>query len=442
MVRLFYRVYRLASAIRHRLPRTFTRSGQLVLAGMLIAGSIGADMDRTVAYQAFALQFCLLASALVCRRFFRADLRVQRNLPRFASVGHPFCYTVAVSNASAKTLRDLELFEDLSDPRPTRQEFGERWRSSRQRLSGKLKKDAHYQDLEFRRAIIEPVTLPTLTAHGSAEAPIQIHPLRRGVLRFEGVSIGRPEPLGLARGFKRLPLPQSVLILPRRYSLPSLSLGGTRKYQRGGIALAASVGESEEFITLRDYRPGDPLRHIHWRSWARTGQPIVREFQDEFVPRHALVLDTFASAAQDEAFEEAVSLAASFACTVEAQESLLDLLFVGPQAICFSTGRGLGQAQQALEILASVQRNPEGSFKSLHRLVREHASLVCSCVCVFVAWNDERRAVVEELRGQGLPVLTLVVAPQPKHFLPDPNVHFCEPGHIAEGLAKLEEMKG
>src|SRR6185503_17667402 len=138
--------------------------------------------------------------------------------------------------------------------------------------------------------------------------------------------------LGWYRGFLRLSLPQTVLILPKRYVLSDIDLPGTRQYQQGGVTLAAAIGESEEFISLRDYRPGDPLRHIHWRSWARTGQPIVREYQDEFIPRHALILDTFASVPQEEAFEEAVSIAASFACTVETQESLLDLLFVGPKA--------------------------------------------------------------------------------------------------------------
>ena len=90
------------------------------------------------------------------------------------------------------------------------------------------------------------------------------------------------------------------------------------------------MGDSEEFVALRDYRPGDPLKRIHWRTWARIGRPVVREYQDEFFVRHALVFDTFLSAPTP-AFEEAVSVAASFACTVGTQESLLDLLFVGPR---------------------------------------------------------------------------------------------------------------
>jgi len=93
----------------------------------------------------------------------------------------------------------------------------------------------------------------------------------------------------LFRAFARVPLPETVLILPKRYPLPDLALRARATNQRGGVALAAAIGESEEFVSLRDYRPGDPRRHIHWRSWARTGRPIVKEFQDEFFVRHALI---------------------------------------------------------------------------------------------------------------------------------------------------------
>ncbi|MCK7478688.1 MAG: DUF58 domain-containing protein [Candidatus Moduliflexus flocculans] len=88
-------------------------------------------------------------------------------------------------------------------------------------------------------------------------------------------------------------------------------------------------------MSLRDYRQGDPLRHIHWRSWAKTGKPIVREFEDEFFVRHALVLDTFTDHPQSAVFEEAVAVAASFACTLNTQDSLLDLMFCGSRGLLF-----------------------------------------------------------------------------------------------------------
>ena len=97
--------------------------------------------------------------------------------------------------------------------------------------------------------------------------------------------------------------------------------------------MAAGVGESEEFVALREYRRGDSLRRVHWRSAARRGELIVKEYQDEYFVRHALVLDTFCEASRDALFEEAVAVAASFACTVPDQDSLLDLLFVGPKTV-------------------------------------------------------------------------------------------------------------
>ena len=212
------------------------------------------------------------------------------------------------------------------------------------------------------------------------------------------MSIAWPDPFGLFRSLFNIPCPQSALILPKRYPLPRLPLPGTMKYQQGGVALASSVGESEEFMSLRDYRPGDPLRRIHWRSWAKFGKPVVKEFQDEFFVRHALILDTFGSLGESEVFEEAVSVAASFACTVQSQDSLLDLMFVGPQAFCFTAGRGLAHTEQMLEILASVAICRDKPFSSLRHLVMEHVGALSGCVCVFIAWDEERKIWHTSLR--------------------------------------------
>ena len=199
------------------------------------------------------------------------------------------------------------------------------------------------------------------------------------------------------------------MILPKRYPLPPIALPGAMRYQEGGVALAANVGRSEEFVALREYRHGDPLRHIHWRSWAKVGKPIVKEFEDEFFVRHALVLDTFDDEPNSEVLEEAVSVAASFACTVLTQESLLDLLFVGNQSYCFTAGRGLAHADQMLEILASVKNCADKKFETLEQLVLNHVAVVSGCICVFQKWDEARKNFVEKLRELGVPLLVLVV---------------------------------
>ena len=232
---------------------------------------------------------------------------------------------------------------------------------------------------------------------GETEVPVELTPLRRGFLRFNGVTLARPDPFGLFRSFVRTSVAQTVLILPKRHLLPPIALPGTMKYQEGGVALAANVGRSEEFVALREYRHGDPMRHIHWRSSAKTGEPIVKEFEDEFFVRHALVLDTFDDEPHGEILEEAVSVAASFACAVLTQESLLDLLFVGNQSYCFTAGRGLAHADQMLEILASVTNCADKPFATLEQLVLNHIAAVSGCICVLQRWDDARKNFVEKI---------------------------------------------
>ena len=466
MTRLRYRLYRLVSGLRYWVPRRFTPAGMLALAAAMVSGAIGIDMDQTVAFQAFAFVVCLLAVSMAAAFFFRGKFSLRRVLPRFGSVEQAFTYAVRLRKLSGRARRDLELLEDLADPRPTLAEFS-RYLRQRSRGSSFRILLTFPPALNQRAAVVRPAPLPPLTVRGEADARVEVVPLRRGPLRFEGVTVARADPFGLFRSFVRVPLAETVLILPKRYPLPDITLPGTRSYQRGGVALAAAIGESEEFVSLRDYRPGDPRRHIHWRSWARTGRPIVKEFQDEFFVRHALILDTFlpsprdgqrqgaltssergtrnAELNQSAAFEEAVSVAASFASTVGTQESLLDLMFIGPQAVCFTTGRGLGQAEQALEILAAVQPCADKPFRALEELVMRHADAVCGCVCVLLAWDEPRRELVRKLEARGLPVMVLVIVDvgEVQEFRAvhsenaSENFHVLEAGKVAEGLQRI-----
>jgi hypothetical protein len=120
---------------------------------------------------------------------------------------------------------------------------------------------------------------------------------------------------------------------------------------------------------------------------------------------------------------------------------LLDLLFVGPQAYSFTAGRGLAHADQMLEILASVRVCQDEAFGKLEHLVVQHAGAVSGCICVLLAWNDERRRLLEKLAGLGVPTMVLlVVEPGMKPDLsrePFGDIHVLEAGRIEEGLAKL-----
>ena len=287
-----YWSYRHSSGLWHWTSRRFTLAGLCVAGGWFVAGAVGVDIENTVTYQAFALLFAFLVFAFASSFFFRAKFSVTRLLPRFGTAGQPLHYQIQVKNLAAKKQIGLTLLDDLADPRPDFDEWLE-FQLAESRRIRPFRMSQRRTRNPFRVATMKAASVPPLLPRGESAVPMELVPLRRGVLRFTGVTVARCDPLGLFRAFRRVALPQKVLILPKRYPLPPIALPGAMKYQEGGVALAANVGASEEFVALRDYRDGDPLRHIHWRSWAKIGKPITKEFEDEFFVRLALVLDTF-----------------------------------------------------------------------------------------------------------------------------------------------------
>jgi hypothetical protein len=443
--KVLYRLYRLASGRWYWLRRRFTRVGLAVLGALIFAALLAPDTDNNVIYQALPLLLYLLVVAVCWSRWFKARFAAIRLLPRFGTVGCPLNYRILVKNLSPKTCRGLTLLENLADPRPSLEEFLA-LELAEQRAIRSFRFSARQHATPFRPPTVKEASVPPAAPNEEVEVRVELTPFRRGVLRFTGVTLARADPLGLVRALATLPRAQTVLILPRRYPVAALALPGTAKYQEGGVALATSVGQSDEYVALRDYRHGDPLRHIHWRSWARVGRPVVKEFEDEFFVRHALVLDTFSGHPYSEVFEEAVSVAASFACTLPTQESLLDLLFVGPQSYCFTTGRGVAHVDRMLEILASVRACTDQPFSALEHLVLSHVEVVSGCICVLVAWDEARRSFVGKLRALGVPVRVFVIVqpglsqlldPGPLRDEPD-RFSMLEAGQVEAGLAQLK----
>lgn len=439
LFRWFQRVYRINAAATRWFRRRLTPAGYFALAGLLLT-SAAANSEQTLALQAFFLIVAMLGLGMLTAPFFRFSGRIHRTPPRFATAGEPFPVRVRLTNLTTKTQSGLEYLEHLEEspiPAPELQAQRSRPRSVRRFHS------IPRPSIQSARSRMVPV--PTLPPKGHAEFQIEVVAYRRGPLVLAGGYIARPDPIGLFRALVHIPEPRTTLILPKRYPLPPLDLPGKNQYQRGGVALASGVGEAEEFVALRDYRRGDSMRRIHWRSTARLGKLVVKECQDEFLVRHALVLDTYCPPERDGLFEEAIAVAASFACTVPDQDSLLDLLFVGASAVCVTTGRGVGQPEQLLEALATAKPRRDADFEELQSLVLRHLPSLGGAILVFLIWNDARRALVRKLRALGLPTLVLLVVPP---FSTDPIAAsssedrpnqwaLLEAGRIAEGLQEL-----
>jgi uncharacterized protein (DUF58 family) len=358
-------------------------------------------------------------------------------------------YALVLRQRSARAQTGLAAREALADPRPTAAAFAAA-REPHEARRNRFDRAVGYPRWIWLvrrnvRAEAREQPVPALPPAGAVEVTAELTPRRRGYLDLAAVMLSRPDPFGLFKAQRRIPAPQRLLVLPRRYPVPPLTLPGARRFQPGGVSLAGSVGDSEDFVSLRDYRPGDPLRRIHWRSWARTGRPIVKEHQNEFFVRHALVLDTFTGPERLPHLEAAVSVAASFAVAVPTQESLLDLMFVGDRAYTFTAGRGVGHVDRMLEVLACVEACPAQPFAALARAVATREAELSGCIVVLVDWDEPRRAWLRDLAARGMPVLALIVtgpgdapvAADDLAGLRDVAVHPLPMGRLAEALDGL-----
>jgi len=443
--RLIYIALRAVSALDHWLRERLTAGGWLALGAACAAGAAGIDTNQGSSLQAAMLLGALLLLALGASLFFRTRVSIERELPRYATAGEPFSYSVAVANLASRALSGVAVVEAFRDPRPPYAD----WKRARE--PGEERRNWFDRNVGYFRWrwLIERATpetpsaapLPEVAAGARETLRLTLKPRRRGRIELAGLVLNRSDPLGLVKGLVRVALPGRVIALPRRYRLPRLSLPGRRKHQPGGVSLASSVGDSEEFLSLREYRPGDPLQRIHWKSFARTGRPIVKEFQDEFFERHALVLDTASRRGEDEAFEDAVAVAASFVHNIETQECLLDLLFVGNEVHHSTVGRGQLHAEQMLETLAGVGASEPAGFERLGRAVLGQCAQLSSCILVLVAWDDARRALAERLAANGVEVRAILVcAPEDAPRETPAWLLVVHPGAVEAGLARLERM--
>lgn len=408
------RAFRLAWRLSRWSATRFTPAGRVVAAAALAAGVLSVDTTRTVAFEVFALALALLACAWLPTLRWRPGLRIERLLPEWAAVGMPLHYRIRLPGGGAGDadwqVRDEleEAFADRAAVRRSREDLGG---NLFDRRVGYPRWVALSELLRGGRA--EPAPVVPARGAGAREAVVTLTPLRRGVIRFARTRVLRPDVLGLMHAVATCPSPQSLLVLPARHPVPRIAPATGRRHRVGGAQPVPAVGESQEFLQLRDYRAGDPPRRIHWPSSARAGRLVVRETGEEYFARLALVVDSFAGPDDDLAFEAVVSAAASLAQGLELGDTLLDLMFVEDRAVVVTAGRDGGRRAGLLRELALLAPAPGRSFDVLGDAVLARAEEVSACIHVLLAWDAQRARLVERLHARGIAQLVLVTGPVP-----------------------------
>jgi uncharacterized protein (DUF58 family) len=259
-----------------------TRGRSLIAAGLacIACGLILAQRDL-LRVGCLLVALPIVAVVLVSRR--RLTLRASRSVShsRFR-VGDEITASVSVTGTSVFTMGGLMLEDTL--PRQA--------------------------DGVFR------FTVDTLHPQETRAVTYQLPPLPRGRYEIGPLTLRLVDAFGLVELHRSFETTSPIVILPAVTPLTTATLPTAREGVGDAGSRALGISGIED-ISIREYRLGDDLRKVHWRSTARTGQMMVRQDEQPWDGEVSLVIDDRASAhrgtGMDSSFEWTVAAAASIA---------------------------------------------------------------------------------------------------------------------------------
>jgi uncharacterized protein (DUF58 family) len=213
------------------------------------------------------------------------------------------------------------------------------------------------------------VLFPYLASRSSCGAVYEGSPPVRGRYVFGPLRLTTFFPLGLVRHRRWIDLPAELVVWPRLGRLTTAGLRLARHSELTSQRTRRRQTRSElDFHGLRDWRPGDSRRWIHWRSTARRGQIVVRQFDVARGHDVALFVDLWQPASgpagdpasgsnlASQRVEAALSLTATLVTDICRRGDCRLLLFVAGEESMRLDGRAsAGLARQVLARLAVVR---------------------------------------------------------------------------------------
>jgi uncharacterized protein (DUF58 family) len=261
---------------------------------------------------------------------------------------------------------------------------------------------------------------------GTARETVSVVPVRRGRERTNagGFVVDSFGPLGLGRHRMRLALPWEVVVYPPLVSVRlRASVAAAQRRREAGMKPIRQLGEGRLFESLREWGPGDDLRHIDWKATARRGKVITRQYEAERRQQVLLVLDTGRLMTAD--------VAAGVARLDFAVQAALELAYAAAQhddnvgIMTFADGvqhfvapeRGRTGVRRVLDVLAEVEPKlvePDypGAFRYLAARNRKRALTVLFTDVIDRFASDALVANVATLRPRHLPLAVTLRNPE------------------------------
>ena len=254
-------------------------------------------------------------------------------------------------------------------------------------------------------SLLRPKASPPLAEAAAGQAATvryRLVPGRRGEYRFGPIQVKSAFPFGLVRRTVEHELPGTLLVLPRLGSLTARFSALVRDAAHDTAGERRQTYSAGDFYGLRDYRSGDSRRHIHWRTSARRGKLMVRQFERSVHHDVAVYVDLWQPDRPTDDDREHVERAVSFAATLVHDLGRRDgcriwLAIAGATAPPLAGAASAWLVREALARLACAEAASR-SFDRDH-WTKSLAQAPREAMRVLVTSRKETRAAVELMRA-------------------------------------------
>ncbi len=234
---------------------------------------------------------------------------------------------------------------------------------------------------------------------------------RRGLYELGPAEIRTTDPFGLLRFIQRFAAREEVTVYPEVFELVGFPLRGGG----GASGTRGSLGRrGDEFSGLREYRRGDDRRHIHWKSVARAGELVVKEFAQDAPRRHAVLLDLHRPGigVPEVEIEDAVSAAGSILLHLAWEGLPFRLLCTDKERGTTAFGDDEAAYWRAMNLLATARADGDAGPEDFldEKLREDRDEFGESVVLVARSLGDGLVERVQELRAAGLSVVVVALA--------------------------------
>jgi uncharacterized protein (DUF58 family) len=295
------------------------------------------------------------------------------------------------------------------------------------RWTNASRRQAMLQVREMRPEILgglQPAHPVRVSAQSTVKDTVPVVPVQRGRESAGGFFIDSTGPLGLGRRRLRFELPWEVVVYPSLVSVRlRASVADALRRRDAGTKPVRKLGEGRLFESLREWVPGDDLRHIDWKATARRRKVITRQYEAERRQQVLLVLDTGRLMTAEVAagvprLDFAVQAALELAYAAAQYDDNVGIMtfadgvqhFVAPE-------RGRTGVRRVLDVLAVVQPKlvePDypGAFRYLAARNRKRALTVFFTDVIDRFASDALVANVATLRPRHLPLAVTLRNPE------------------------------